>query len=276
MIGDKAVMVSRLKVVNYYRLSGYWFPFRDHPTDSFKPGTTFETVWSRYIFDRRLRLVVMDAVERIEVAVRTMLAYEHAHAFKSPFAYAEDSAALPGLDKEQRARLLDSLTAEMRASKERFAVHFRGKYGADHDWMPIWMATEIMTFGHILTLYRGSIPKIKQSVAAPLGVHDKVLGSWLLALNTIRNICAHHGRLWNRELGIRPMIPVKDRNWHVPIEVANDRMFGVLTLLKFSLDRVAPQSKWTARLQALLSEFPAIPLTSMGFPSDWKSCPLWL
>ncbi len=165
----------------------------------------------------------------------------------------------------------------MHNSKETFAEHFRTKYGKDHAYMPIWMATEVMTFGHVLTLYRGSPQNIKRAIAAPLKVHDTVVNSWLLMLNTIRNICAHHGRLWNRSLGVRPMIPVakNDARWHTPVAVRNDRIFGVLTILKHCVDCVAPQSQWPQRLLALLDEYPYIPRGSMGFPSEWKKCPIW-
>jgi abortive infection bacteriophage resistance protein len=88
-------MRARVSAVNYYRLSGYWYPFRN-PDDTFKAGTTFEAVWRRYVFDRRLRLLVMDAVERLEVAVRSQLAYHHAHQH-GPFAYASEIASLPKL-----------------------------------------------------------------------------------------------------------------------------------------------------------------------------------
>jgi len=275
MTGDRAVMVSRLAVVNYYRLSGYWHTFRKLPAREFQNGTTFEKVWTRYAFDRRLRLLVMDAVERVEIAFRTQLAYQHAHHYGSPFGYADNPAALPGLTTDQRNRFLATLADEMHNSKETFAEHFRQKYGSDHAYMPIWMASEIMTFGHMLTLFHGSAPSIKQAVATPLAVHDNVVNSWLLTLNTIRNICAHHGRLWNRALGTKPMIPRNDAQWHQPIEVANTRIFGVLTLLKYCLDRIAPQSRWAERLRALLKEFPGIPLASMGFPLDWEKCPIW-
>ncbi len=70
MRGDRATMIDRLAVVNYYRLSGYWHPFRNSGDDTFRPNTTFTNVWQRYAFDRRLRLLVIDAIERIEVAVR--------------------------------------------------------------------------------------------------------------------------------------------------------------------------------------------------------------
>ena len=100
MLGDRALMIDRLAVVNYYRLSGYWHPFRKQGDDAFRPGTTFEAVWDRYVFDRHLRLLVMDAIERIEVAVRTQLAYSLAHRQGDPFAYATDPTGI-----ERRNRL---------------------------------------------------------------------------------------------------------------------------------------------------------------------------
>ncbi len=218
----------------------------------------------------------MDAVERVEIAVRTQLAYQHAHTYMNPFAYAEDPRSTPGWDQERRDRFLATLANEMKTSKETFVDHFRSKYGAEHAFMPIWMAAEIMTFGHMLTLFRGSSPQIKRAVASMLGIHDTVVESWLLMLNTIRNICAHHGRLWNRGLGVKPKIPNRDPKWRTLILVTNDRMFGVLTILKYCLDHVAPQSKWPHRLKELISTSSDIPLTSMGFPNDWERCPIWM
>jgi len=103
MIGDREAIKSRLSTVNYYRLSAYWYPFRKHgatPTDrrldDFVEGTAFDTIWDRYIFDQKLRLIVMEAIERIEVAARTQIAYTHAHAW-TPDAYASNPASLPRL-----------------------------------------------------------------------------------------------------------------------------------------------------------------------------------
>lgn len=275
MAGDRSVLVERLRTVNYYRLSGYWYPFRQLPGDSFRPGTTFDAVWDRYVLDRKLRLVVMDAIERIEVAVRTLLAYHHAHRSQSPFAYADDPAALPGLPPDQRQRFLDSLREETRSSSETFVKHFRTKYGTDHSFMPIWMATEIMTFGCLLTFYRGATSDVRRAVAAELGIHDTVLESWLLTFNTARNICAHHARLWNRQLGIKPKIPERNPEWHHPVEVPNERIFGILTISRYCLARLAPEDHWPDRLRALLAEHPQVPGRSMGFPPNWQTCPIW-
>lgn len=283
MVGDRAVMIARLSATNYYRLSGYWHPFRQPAPvhgapslDNFKTGTTFDEVWGRYAFDRHLRLLVMDAIERIEVAVRTQLTYHHAHDH-GPFAYATNNASMPKLGPDDFAKFVVRIGEEIDRSKDTFAEHFRVKYGDCHTFLPAWMLAEVMTFGTMLTFYRGSSKQVKQNVANQFGIPEVVLDSWLLTLNSVRNICAHHGRLWNRELGVKPFIPRLNvyPEWHTPVKVTNHRMFGVLTICKWSLDRIAPQSCWPARLRALLAASPRIPLVSMGFPENWQKCPIW-
>lgn len=282
MIGDRELMVSRLSVTNYYRLSGYWHPFRQSSAaggpllDNFKPGTTFDDVWCRYVFDRHLRLLVMDAIERVEVAVRTQLTYHHTHDHGA-FAYSTDATSMPKLGSNDFATFVERVREEIGRSKDTFAEHFRKKYGDIHDCLPAWMLAEVMTFGTMLTFYRGTSKKVKQNVANIFEMPEAVLDSWLLTLNAVRNICAHHGRLWNRELGVKPFIPRINisPDWHTPIKVQNNRMFGVLTICKWSLDRIAPQSRWFDRFHALLTASPTIPLISMGFPAHWEDCPIW-
>lgn len=274
MIGDRQFMVDRLASTNYYRLSAYWQNFVDPSTGAFKAGTRFETVWQRYAFDRRLRVTVMDAIERIEIAIRSQLVYEHAHLF-GPFGYVIDRQALPGLSIEDRDTLLAYMKTELANSKETFAQHFTSKYGDCHDQLPIWMASELMTFGHMLTFFRGSPAPVKRAVAQRLEIHDKVALSWFKSLNAVRNWCAHHARLWNRVLGHTPMIPDKDPQWSSPVQISGERMFGILTILQYSLCKVAPQSQWRQRFQALLNEYPDIPKLPMGFPIGWQECPMW-
>lgn len=278
MLGDRALLIERLKAVSYYRLSGYSHTFRIDgcPNDSFQPGTSFESVWGRYAFDRKLRLLVMDGIERIEVAVRTLLAFHHSHA-SGPFAYAQDSASLPNLSPVKLTEFTQKIHSDMCRSGEKFVKHFRVNYGDCHTYLPIWMAVEIMNFGDIVTLYRGASENIRKLVAYPFRVPDKVFDSWLLTLNAVRNICAHHGRLWNRELGIKPKIP-RDGvypDWHRPVRVLPERVFSVLTICRHCLRQVAPQSKWPNRLLHLLDENTSIPTRSMGFPEDWRKCPIW-
>ena len=134
-----------------------------------------------------------------------------------------------------------------------------------------------MSYGCMLTMYKGISDSIKKEIAVHYGIPDKVLTSWLQTINVMRNICAHHSRLWNRELGVKPFIPRKQKypQWHVPVEIPQNRIFGVLTILRYLLSIIAPQSKWESRLLGLLDEYPEISRRSMGFPDNWKESPLW-
>jgi abortive infection bacteriophage resistance protein len=275
MTGDPDLIAQRLTAVNYYRLSGYWYTFRDRD-DSFKPGTTFDLVWNTYLFDRQLRLLVMDAIERIEIAVRSLMAYHHAHKHGA-FAYALDLTSLPKMDRDEHDAFLQCISEETNRSRETFVEHFRAKYGDSNKYLPVWMVTEIMSFGSLLTFFRNSGNRVKTAVAGAFDMPHKVFESWLLSLNTIRNIVAHHARLWNRVLGLKPIIPrIADYpDWHTPVKVENKRIFAILTICQHCLSQIAPQSKWMMRFEALLADFPTVPTSYMGFPENWKECPIW-
>lgn len=272
MGGDPARMTMRLGSVNYYRLCAYWHTFR-LPDDRFRPGTEFETVWQRYVFDRELRLLVMDAMERVEVAVRGRLAYEHAMT-GGPFGYQDDPGAVFAHQTAKRIEFFRRLREDLDRSHESFVKHFERKYGDAHPWPPIWAAAEVLSFGGILSLFRGSPRRVQKAVADHFGVADVVFESWLLTLNVVRNICAHHGRLWNREIGLQPKLP-RHADWQTPVFVGRDRAFGFLTILVHCLHQVAPGSQWARRFGTLLEEYPAIPIDRMGIPKNWQSSPVW-
>lgn len=274
LIVDRDLLIGRLKDVNYYRLSGYLYPYRQS-NDNYKTGTTFDKVWRHYTFDRRLRLIVMDAIERFEVSIKTQLIYALAHS-TGAFGYAAASN-FPGLSAEDHGRLIKTIADEAERSKEKFVDHFKNKYGDKQEHLPLWMAGEIMSFGCALTLYRGVSDKIKRNIASHYGIPDVVLTSWLHTINVIRNTCAHHSRLWNREFGVKPFIPRKNKypDWHEPVAIRQNRIFGILTILHYLLRISAPQSNWKTRLCALLDEYPEISRWSMGFPDNWKDSPLW-
>lgn len=274
LLSDRTLLIDRLRSVNYYRFSGYLYPYRN-ADDTFNAGTTFEKVWRHYTFDRRLRLSVMDAIERVEVAVRTQTVYHFVH-HKGPFGHVVASN-LPHLSAEDHEKWLRCIDSETRKSKEVFVKHFLDKYGDQHAHLPLWITAEIMTFGMMLTFFNGVDAHIKQAVAEQYKIPDEVLLSWLKAINAARNICAHHGRLWNRELGYKPKLPYERKypDWHKPVVLPNNRVFIILTILKYLLNMIAPQSGWANRLASLKKEYPEISLRSMGFPEKWEQSSFW-
>jgi abortive infection bacteriophage resistance protein len=272
---DRNLLLHRLKNVNYYRLSAYLYPFRLTGSDQFQEKATLDLIWKYYTFDRQLRLIVIDAIERVEVAVRTQLIYQVAHRHGA-FGFT-DKKNLPHLDEERFQRWLGDMREETTRSRETFIDHFNDKYGDCHKLPPLWMLGEVMSFGKMLTLFNGVEDELRRIIARQYGVEDKILQSWLGALNVVRNICAHHGRLWNRELGFKPFIPrlQKYPQWHKPVVITNNRLFGILTILEYMRKRTAPTSGWQGRLKALFVKYPEIPLQCMGFPENWEESQIW-
>ena len=140
----------------------------------------------------------MDALERVEVAVRTQLVC-HFSTIHGAFGYL-DRNKLPGLNHAKYTQWMTESAGEIKRSKEAFVTHFKNKYGDKHTMPPIWMLAELMSFGRMLTFFNGVDATIRSNIAKEYRVPDAVLRSWLLALNVVRNICAHQGRLWNQEL----------------------------------------------------------------------------
>jgi abortive infection bacteriophage resistance protein len=277
LVAEREQLIARLSEVNYYRLSGYWYPFRKPDEDSFRPGTSLELIWDRYVFDRQLRVLVMDGIERVEVAVRTALA-NRLSLRHGAFGHL-DRRHLPNISVPRHRRMLKKIQDEEDRSNEVFVAHYHTKYSSETN-LPLWMAAELMAFGTMLTLFRGAESEVKRDIAARYGIADSVLNSWLLSLNTVRNACAHHARLWNRSLGTPVMIPRgrKHPEWHAPVNIGAQprRMFAVLSALRYLVRHIAPQSGWPERLLYLLEEkHPNIPIAQMGFPPNWKDSPIW-
>jgi abortive infection bacteriophage resistance protein len=296
-------LVDRLKAVNYYRLSGYLYQFRQqdsagNPADNFLTGTTFDQVWRRYNFDRRLRIILLDAIERIEVAVRTQLVFQFVGAH-GPFGHLIEKN-LPGFKKQSAIRRcwrnlrfllrlkgtqtteyhlwLGKLRNEKRRASEAFVKHFNQVYGDKHEYLPLWMACELMTCETTLQLANGMERSLIKKAAAHFNFPDEQLLSWTKAIFTLRNSCAHHARVWNRVFGVKPSIPGKNKNpnWHTAPGFAPDRVGLMLTVCHFWLGKISSTTQWRARLFALFDEYHDIPLADMGIPTNWRTHPLWV
>lgn len=269
---DRAELVRRLEAVSYYRLSGYLYPFRQADGDGFQEGTHLKAVWERYCFDRRLRVLVLDAIERVEVSLRTKIVYHFAHTH-GPFGHL-DEANLPKLRVDEYLEWRTGLLQETQRSKERFKKHFFKKYTA-HQNLPLWMSAELMSMGSLLTFFKGVEPDMKRKVGEVYGLPDEVILSWLRSLNGARNACAHHARFWNRELGYPPQLPKRDPDWQGANKLKQDRCGVILMICRYMLDRISSTSQWHLRTEALFDEYPEIPLESMGLPENWRTHPIW-
>jgi len=306
-IRDESRTVLFLEAVSFFRLSPYMRPFQQTGDNQhgFKADVGFRQISQLYDFDRRLRLLVMDAIERVEVATRAHISnhmgpkygahwYLDKELFKTKYNYQrlitrvtdKQNNAKKDYDKEcariDRAKQMDDshkTILKQRRAQESYTRHYPLTY-SDPLYMPGWALLEELTLGELSHLYKGLAKDAdKKAIARLFNIAAPLLESWLHTLTTIRNICAHHGRLWNRELGIKPEQP-KSRNLTWPEYLKRNsphtRIAVVLAILHHLMQQVSPQSLWHQRLSELVNEFKEIPLASMGLPENWQKDEFWV
>lgn len=287
MLGERDLLINTLKTINYYRLSIYWYSFREKESDNLQKGTLFTTVINLYQFDADLRSFVFSILQPIELALRNKIVHAHVMSYGASGYLNIDN--FPGFERKKHAhnRLLSKIYNGYLQEHEIFIKHYKSEYGFYIDY-PLWMACEGFTFGNILSLYQGLDKSLRKEVAEELLIPQVVLENWIRCLGYIRNLCAHHNRLWNRRLALSPVVPKKQKQsgkpehpeWYVPVVVAphknNMRLFVALTVMKYISNLYNVNSNFTGELVVLLSNYPSIPIEKMGFPENWLDCPIWL
>jgi abortive infection bacteriophage resistance protein len=270
-VSDGTRAMHHLRFIGYYRLSAYALAFQqvNTPGKPFLPGTTFEDVLGLYHFDRELRLLVIDAIERIEVAVRSVLISEMS-VRHGPHWFMESRHFSPHYGYINQ--LLAKVERDTRASRETFIIHYRTKY-TDPCLPPAWATAENLTFGTLSYLFAALNSADRKVIAAPFGCDEQILRSWLHCLAYLRNLCAHHSRLWNRVFSITPAIA--KRHAKILSYAQRDRFYALAVVLFELVKAPAPSTGWHERLKALLASHPNVPLSAMGFPDGWQSEPFW-
>lgn len=275
VIDDEARARHYLTYVSYYRLRAYWLPFEGpgvNGSHQFQDGARFDDVLALYIFDRQLRLLVMDAVERVEVAIRATWAHHMAMAYGA-HGYLD---AQHYADAGRHAKAITDLTKEFARSSDTFAEHYRTKYDTPV-LPPVWMAAELMSFG-LLSKFISDLKlrSDRQAIAKPFGIDERVLTSFAHHMSHVRNICAHHSRLWNRRFTIKMSVPKFPARLAVAMKGADDRnLHNTLVMLDHLLDVIAPESGWRGRLVDLIAGAEVAKPVAMGFPPDWQGRAMW-
>jgi abortive infection bacteriophage resistance protein len=241
------------------------------------------------VFDRQLRLLVLDAIERVEVAFRDDLILELA-VQQGPFGYL-DASSLPNIKakdndgrtvythKELVSHAHSLFRREVRNSNPA-VLEFKSQYSDEHgENLPYWILLEVVEFGTLCRFVWGAPNDVKKRMAKKYGLRTiDILDSWMGAIRAARNSVAHHHRFWNRINPVKPKLPNnKSQEWHTPVDIepVKDRAFGTLTILKYLLGYIAPQSKWAERLEALFAAHPGIDRRLLGYPDNWQKCPIW-
>ncbi|MGJ6121146.1 Abi family protein [Mycolicibacterium sp. Y3] len=299
---DEAAAVKLLKQIGYYRVSAYVYPFREmlppdqarisspahYRSDVIEAGTTFEHVEALWRFDRKLRLKFLDALETVEIGLRSRLGYvlsEHdvfGHLDVGSLDGTTCSELCPDGRTDLFADWMDRYEKlKLSAKNEDYMKHHLVKYG---DPVPVWIAVEFLDFGALCRLYRLLEKSDQNAIAAHLGVKGgPLLRRWLRDLNYLRNLCAHHSRLWNRVLtyqsGKFNPKQVEADLQHAADSPVRDKLYVLAASLAYLVRHVDPGSTWHLDFRSHVRKFPDVPGKSpeadMGFPSGWDQLPLW-
>lgn len=262
-----------IRNIGYYRLSAYMYPLLRIPKGEhlFKPKSKFQDALNLYRFDKKLRLLLFNEIEKVEIALRSALANIVAEETDNIF-WMTDASMFANTEKFNRTMAL--IDKELKNSKEEFIVHFKEKYS--NLYPPAWILVEILPLGVVTRIYENLADNaLRKKVAARFSLPVPVFISWITVITLTRNTCCHHARVWNKENPITPMIAKKPSRPWVSASISPNRTFFDICIIKWFIDLVSPGNDMKRHLQRLLVDFPMIDTKAMGFPADWLDEPLW-
>lgn len=274
-IPEPSVARRFLSNISYYRLRAYTYPYQDNnkPDQPFVLATSIDDIMKLYTFDRRLRLLILDAVERIEIALRTQIIYQWAMTNGSHWHLEQPLYK----NNSNFIKHLSSLQKELKRCNETFIDHYNKKY-TDPSEPPAWMSLEVTSIGLLSLLFQNLKSCLeKKAVTHHFGLlSNDILENWIHNFCNVRNICAHHGRLWNRRISIHLNIP---KNTALPFIINKNiipyKLYATLSAMLYCMKIINPESTFQKQLISLLQVCPNGQLKEMGFPKDWEKEAFW-
>lgn len=281
IVSDEKFVTHCLSTVNYYRLSAYIKPFEtDGLSHRIKPGTDFNDVWNLYTFDRELRLLFLDALERIEVALRTSMINAMSARYGAWWYFEESpfKSSWFKISAKKKISPADAFRYEVeslcrKVSSEGGIQHYYKKYDSP-DFPPSWILFEHLSFGKCTSLYRYlKHHQDKAEISKVFNFHPNIVESSIESLRYTRNICAHHLRLWDRWFVYKPRQMKELLRADCKPGTLKEQMV-LLMLFHFS---ISPCSAWKERLYQIFDKhmLPSVPIILMGIDDNWKKDLLW-
>ncbi|MCQ2185383.1 MAG: Abi family protein [Bacteroidales bacterium] len=292
IIEDEKYTTRVLSNLSYSRLKPYIVPFlepagkdgrmiADTSRRRFRPGTTFDDIYACYGFDRRLRELIFHEMEKIEVSIRTRIAYacngqENGYWFLNPKYFKTGNS---------HERILKHVRYELERTDNEGIREFYSKYS--NEFPPSWLTLEATSMGTMWTIYDElSSEALRERIAAWYGLSPRIFSNWMKHLVAVRNDCAHHNRVWDSTPTRVAMIPQEadiirssfdGAREDFPSVSDKDRRHIYLTLciIRYMQNHIKPENSFAARLKILVNNFPKVNPSIMGFPPSWQEDPFW-
>lgn len=267
-----------LSHISYYRLGEYWHSMQsDKINHIFKENSKFKDVIALYNFDGELKILLFDLIEKIEISLRTKLIYHLSHEI-DPWWFQNFDIFI---NSKELVKTLANLEVELTRSKEQTIINHFKNHKDDLRFPPAWKSLEQTSFGSLSKLYGNlkNTVKSKDTIAQEYGaINHTFLPSWLQSIAQIRNYCAHHSRLWNKNVpGAPKLLPNPPFNWitDVPKQHELPKLYIHLCLMKYLLDRIQPENNFAIRIDYLLKKYPNVDPNALGLKPNWQDEPLW-
>ena len=273
IISDETKTVRYLESIGYYRLSAYMYPLLKVPKEShqYKEGTTFQQVLNLYRFDKKLRMLLLNEIEKVEVAIRRAIMNIPVQ-MTGDIYWLTNSVHIANQRTFQDTK--NTIDREYTKSTEEFIKHFKNSYC--NPYPPAWILGELLTMGNVNMVYRNlKADKIRKRISHYFGLQPIVLESWITSLTLLRNACCHHSRVWNKVSSIIPVSPRRIAHPWINLPTNPQRVYFTICIIKYFLDIISPNNDMLDKMNILFSNFPEINLAALGFPKGWEREPLW-
>ncbi len=306
-IAAPASVEALFERVSYFRVRGYLFPYLDlagsppPPAPKvFKAGATIEQALQMYGFDEGLRALIFDLLPQLEVALRTVLDSAMSHTAGHCFWYLQPRWFAKG---KHPAYVVSALSGSFCKSAEKYADHYRDTYyneqsGTYKSMPPFWVISELSTLGQIKEFFENlkedasppfpatTLPKstvLDKMAQRRFGAkHFRDLAKWVHMLRDVRNVCAHHGRLWNKNFLAPPSIQhFVSKPFPTVAGGASPKtnsVYAALVVIRVMCKAAGIVDGIKPELTRLFAQFPeaALHKVSMGMPADWDADSVWL
>ena len=274
MIDDEAEAFAILERVSYFRLASYWRVMEeDKAQHVFKPNSHFSNVLTLYRFDSELKSLVFNSIQRIEIAVRTRMIQQFSMKYGSFWFMDKQLFASEDIFRKNLAILRNAVERSI----EDFVLEHFQRYD-EPDMPPVWKSLELATLGILSRMYSNFADNaLKKQVARSFTIpQHEFMRNWLENLTVVRNICAHHARLWNNYTSIQLRLPHRlPYSWLTNFNIPEGRLYPQLCCIAYWLNSIDQKNTFVADFKALLTKYPTVDTAAMGFPRGWQQEPLW-
>jgi abortive infection bacteriophage resistance protein len=278
VVADKQKAKHYLEHFGYYRLSGYWYIFKqDTNSEKFKENTDFNNIIDRYTFDQELRQLLIVYLEKIESSLRTRLAY-HWAIEHGPHNYLENNEYKTNLECTDFVYKVKKLVGD---SRENFIKVYKDNYKESCLTPPIWMVCQILSFGALSKLlsYLKKSSKVSKKLFAEYDLPShELMVSIIRSFSYLRNTCAHHSRLIARNLTVKAMLITSKKLECIDLLESFEKdmdLYNSCCYIKFFLRKVSKENNLSTELLDLIKKY-RISSDDMSFPEKWHDRPIWM